>query len=68
MQIELSNGLNHVWQWDKDIAVTVPESVDSVHFRWGNRAENEKNQDVDLHAGAHHGYGGHTGGTEEQAR
>ena len=38
MQIELSNGLNHVWQWDKDITVTVPEGVDSVHFRWGNRA------------------------------
>jgi hypothetical protein len=38
LQIELSNGLNHVWQWDKDITVTVPEGVDSVHFRWGNRA------------------------------
>lgn len=38
MQIELSNGLNHVWQWDRDIAVTVPEGVDSVHFRWGGRA------------------------------
>lgn len=40
MQIELSNGLNHVWQWDPKITITVvtPEDAQSVHFRWGNRA------------------------------
>lgn len=40
MQIELSNGLDHVWQWDPQITITVvsPEDAESVHFRWGGRS------------------------------
>lgn len=38
MEITLSNGKDHVYQWDKDIIVTVPENVPVVHFAWGNQA------------------------------
>ena len=38
MEIALSNGKDHVYQWDKDIIVTVPENVPVVHFAWGNQA------------------------------
>lgn len=40
MQYSLSNGENHVYQWDKDITITItePENVPEVHFRWGGKA------------------------------
>lgn len=40
MKYELSNGLNHVYQWDTDITITItePESVPQVHFKWGNKS------------------------------
>ena len=38
MEITLSNGKDHVYQWDKDIIVTVPENVPVVYFAWGNQA------------------------------
>ena len=40
MKLELSNGLDHVYQWDGDITATItePEDVKEVHFRWGSRA------------------------------
>lgn len=40
MKLELSNGLDHVWQWDTDITMTItePENVPKVHFRWGGKA------------------------------
>lgn len=49
MKYELSNGLNHVYQWDTDITITItePESVPQVHFKWGSKAvelDTENNQ------------------------
>lgn len=40
MKYELSNGENRVYQWDRDITITItePESVPEVHFRWGGKA------------------------------
>ena len=40
MNVELSNGLDHVYQWDRDITITItePENVPEVHFRWGSKA------------------------------
>lgn len=38
MIIELSNGLDHLFQWDTGQKVTVPENVPTVHFKWGNDA------------------------------
>ena len=40
MKLELSNGKDHVYQWDHDITLTIlePESVPTVHFRWGGKA------------------------------
>lgn len=37
MQYSLSNGKDHVYQWDKDIVITIqePENVPEVHFKWG---------------------------------
>ena len=39
MQYSLSNGIDHVYQWDKDIVITIqePEDVPEVHFRWGGK-------------------------------
>ncbi len=39
MQYSLSNGKDHVYQWDKDIVITIqePENVPEVHFRWGGK-------------------------------
>ena len=40
MKLELSNGLDHVYQWDRDITATItePEDVKEAHFRWGGKA------------------------------
>ncbi len=38
MIIELSNGLDHLFQWDAGQKVKVPENVPTVHFKWGNDA------------------------------
>lgn len=38
MNIELSNGLDHLFQWDTGQKVKVPENVPTVHFKWGNDA------------------------------
>ena len=40
MQYSLSNGESHVYQWDRDITITItePENVPEVHFRWGGKA------------------------------
>lgn len=40
MKYELSNGENCVYQWDRDITITItePESVPEVHFKWGGKA------------------------------
>lgn len=38
MIIELSNGLDHLFQWDTGQKVRVPENVPTVHFKWGNDA------------------------------
>ena len=40
MKYELSNGENRVYQWDRDITITItePESVPEVHFKWGGKA------------------------------
>ena len=40
MKYELSNGEDRVYQWDKDITLTIlePEDVPQVHFRWGGKA------------------------------
>ena len=34
MEIKLSNGKDHVYQWDADITISVPEDVTEVHFRY----------------------------------
>lgn len=40
MQYSLSNGKDHVFQWDRRITlpITEPENVPTVHFRWGGKA------------------------------
>ena len=40
MQYTLSNGKDRVYQWDRDITITItePEDVPEVHFRWGGKA------------------------------
>ena len=38
MIIELSNGLDHLFQWDTGQKVKVPENVPTVHFKWGSDA------------------------------
>ena len=40
MQYSLSNGESHVYQWDRDITITItePENVPEVHFKWGGKA------------------------------
>ena len=40
MRYELSNGKECVYQWDRDITITItePEDVPQVHFRWGGKA------------------------------
>ena len=38
MNIELSNGLDHLYQWDAGQKVKIPENVPTVHFKWGNVA------------------------------
>lgn len=38
MIIELSNGLDHLFQWDKGQKVKIPGDVPTVHFKWGNDA------------------------------
>ncbi len=40
MKYELSNGEDRVYQWDRDITLTIlePEDVPAVHFRWGGEA------------------------------
>lgn len=40
MQYSLSNGQDRVYQWDRDITITItePEDVPEVHFRWGGKA------------------------------
>ena len=38
MIIELSNGLDHLFQWDKGQKVKIPGDVPTVHFKWGNQA------------------------------
>lgn len=40
MKYELSNGENCVYQWDRDITITItePKSVPEVHFKWGGKA------------------------------
>lgn len=39
MKYELSNGLDHVYQWDQHIVLTItePEDVPVVHFKWGGK-------------------------------
>lgn len=34
MEIKLSNGKDHVYQWDADITISVPADVTEVHFRY----------------------------------
>ena len=40
MKYELSNGENRVYQWDRNITITItePENVPQVHFKWGGEA------------------------------
>lgn len=38
MNTELSNGLDHLFQWDKGQKVKIPGDVPTVHFKWGNVA------------------------------
>lgn len=40
MQYTLSNGKDHVYQWDQHIVLTItePEDVPQVHFKWGGKA------------------------------
>lgn len=40
MQYSLSNGESRVYQWDRDITITItePENVPEVHFKWGGKA------------------------------
>jgi hypothetical protein len=38
MNVELSNGLDHFFQWDKGQKVKIPDGAPTVHFKWGNVA------------------------------
>lgn len=40
MKYALSNGEDRVYQWDRDITITItePENVPEVHFKWGGKA------------------------------
>ena len=38
MNIELSNGLDRLFQWDTGQKVKIPENVPTVHFKWGSDA------------------------------
>lgn len=38
MNVELSNGLDHFFQWDKGQKVKIPDCAPTVHFKWGNDA------------------------------
>lgn len=38
MNIELSNGLDHLFQWDKGQKVKISGDIPTVHFKWGNDA------------------------------
>ncbi len=38
MIIELSNGLDHLFQWDQGQKIKIPDGVPTVHFKWGNDA------------------------------
>lgn len=38
MNVELSNGLDHFFQWDKGQKVKIPDGAPTVHFKWGNIA------------------------------
>lgn len=40
MQYSLSNGKSRIYQWDRDITITItePENVPEVHFKWGGKA------------------------------
>ena len=52
MKYTLSNGKEHVYQWDQHITITItePEDVPEVHFRWGGKAEmlTVTNQQVEI--------------------
>lgn len=38
MIIELSNGLDHLFQWDSGQKIKISDGVPTVHFKWGNDA------------------------------
>lgn len=38
MNAELSNGLDHFFQWDKGQKVKIPDGAPTVHFKWGSDA------------------------------
>lgn len=38
MIIELSNGLDHLFQWDSGQKIKISDGVPTVHFKWGNVA------------------------------
>lgn len=38
MNVELSNGLDHFFQWDKGQKVKIPDGAPTVHFKWGSDA------------------------------
>ena len=38
MNVELSNGLGHFFQWDKGQKVKIPDGAPTVHFKWGSGA------------------------------
>lgn len=38
MNVELSNGLDHFFQWDKGQKVKIPDDAPTVHFKWGSDA------------------------------
>lgn len=52
MQYTLSNGKDHVYQWDQHITITItePENVPEVHFKWGGQAApfKVKDQQVEI--------------------
>ena len=38
MIIELSNGLDHLFQWDSGQKIKISDGAPTVHFKWGNDA------------------------------
>ena len=38
MNVELSNGLDHFFQWDKGQKVKIQDGAPTVHFKWGSDA------------------------------